>query len=161
MTNLFGAVLYSLATVFQRAIDLRGDLVYQNLVLSLMAQSKRGADGERSQVIEAFGDLLVGIRGKQRYKLILQVWRTDNTLTQSTRDGVEVGGKPCSAELQFRYFWQVLLTVTKELVLHFLRHFFRHGLCLVKIPISFQIKDIDQVPNSTFSHVRLVSCCAR
>ena len=65
VAHFFRAVLYSLATVFQHAIDLRGDLVDQNLVLSLMAKSKRGADGERSQFIEAFSELLLGIRGEQ------------------------------------------------------------------------------------------------
>jgi hypothetical protein len=65
VANFFRAVLYSLATVFQHAIDLRSDLADQNLVLSVMAKSKRGADGERSQVIEAFSELLLGIRGEQ------------------------------------------------------------------------------------------------
>ncbi len=31
---------------------------------------------------------------------------------------------------------------------------------LAKIPISCRIKYIDWLPNSTFSHVKLVSCCA-
>ena len=65
VADIFRAVLYSLATVSQHAIDLRGDLVYENLALALMAKSKRRADGERSQVIEAFCDLLLGIRGEQ------------------------------------------------------------------------------------------------
>jgi len=65
VADFFRAVLYSLATVFQQTIDLHGDLAYQNLVLALMAKSKRGADGERSQVIETFCNLLVGIRSEQ------------------------------------------------------------------------------------------------
>ena len=64
VAHFFQAVLYSLATVFQHMIDLRGDLVDQHLVSSVMAQSKRGVDGEHSQVIETFCDLLVGKRGE-------------------------------------------------------------------------------------------------
>ena len=59
MAHFLWAVLQPLATVLQNAIDLRGDLVDKNLVLALMAKSKRGADGERSQVIEAFCNLLI------------------------------------------------------------------------------------------------------
>jgi hypothetical protein len=65
MAHLFSAVLQPFAAVLLDSIDLSGDLSNTNLIFALMAQSKRGADRERPEVINALCDLLVGIRGEQ------------------------------------------------------------------------------------------------
>jgi hypothetical protein len=43
----------------QKVVDLNCDLSNKNLTLPLVAQRERGTDGERSQVIQAFRDLML------------------------------------------------------------------------------------------------------
>ena len=63
MADFFCTVLDSLPAFLKDAIHLCSDLPNQNLVLVLMAKRERGAYGERSQVIQAFCDLLLRILG--------------------------------------------------------------------------------------------------
>jgi hypothetical protein len=70
VAHLFRAELQPFATSLQNAIDLSCDLSNKNLDLPLVAESERGADGERSQAIPALCELVLGIRREQRNKLI-------------------------------------------------------------------------------------------
>ena len=93
VTHLFRAVLQSLTPDLQNSIDLRGDLSNQNLGIALVAKRERGADSERSQVIQAFCDLLLGIRLEQRDKLCLKARCIDNTFSQSIGNRVGLRGQ--------------------------------------------------------------------
>jgi len=55
VAHLLRAVLQLLAPALEDAIDLRGDLSHQNLVLAFVAKSKRGTDGEMTRSSAARG----------------------------------------------------------------------------------------------------------
>ena len=65
VTDLFRRVQWPFAAHLLDAIDLTGDLSNKNLVFALVTQGERHADSERSQFIEAFCGLLLGMRREQ------------------------------------------------------------------------------------------------
>src|ERR1035438_2863425 len=100
----------------------------------MVAKRESGAGSKRSQVVQAFRDLLLCNWPQQRNQFSLEVRRIESTFTKNTCNHVDLWGKASHVEVRFEHATRACNPITQELVLVSQCHLFRGrlGACLTE-----------------------------